>query len=49
VEKVLNYAELPDKQIKEKSIVRDIKGANHLSILLAAAEFVGDAIHTMCF
>ena len=49
VEKVLRYAELPDKQIRDKSIVRAIQGANHLSILLAADEFVGDAIHTMCF
>jgi acylglycerol lipase len=44
VEKVLNYAELPEKKIRDKSIVRAIKGANHLSILLAADELIGDAI-----
>jgi len=48
VEKVLRYADLPEKEIREKSIVRAIKGANHLSILLAADELIGEAIRTMC-
>ncbi|MCX6006873.1 MAG: alpha/beta fold hydrolase [Chloroflexi bacterium] len=47
VEKVLGYAELPKKEIREKSIVRAIKGAKHLSILLAADELIGDAIRTI--
>jgi alpha-beta hydrolase superfamily lysophospholipase len=47
VEKVLGYAELPKKEIREKSVVRAIKGAKHLSILLAADELIGDAIRTM--
>jgi len=48
VEEVLRYAYLPKKEIREKSIVRTIKGANHLSILLAADELIGEAIRTMC-
>jgi alpha-beta hydrolase superfamily lysophospholipase len=48
VEKVLRYADLPEKEIREKSIMRAIKGANHLSILLAADQLIGDAIRTMC-
>ncbi|MGD0857371.1 MAG: alpha/beta fold hydrolase [Dehalococcoidia bacterium] len=47
VQKVLGYAELPKKEIREKSIVRAIKGAKHLSILLAAEELIGDAIRTL--
>ena len=47
VEKVLVYAELSKKEIREKSIVRAIKGAKHLSILLAAGELIGDATRTM--
>jgi len=48
VEEVLRYAYLPKQEIREKSIVRTIKGANHLSILLAADELIGEAIRTMC-
>ncbi|MGA2159612.1 MAG: alpha/beta fold hydrolase [Dehalococcoidia bacterium] len=47
VDKVLQYGELADKEIRQKSIVRAIKGANHLSILLAADEFIGNAIMAM--
>jgi acylglycerol lipase len=47
VDKVLRYAELPTKETREKSIVGAIKGANHLSILLKAGEFIGDAIMAM--
>jgi alpha-beta hydrolase superfamily lysophospholipase len=47
VEKVLRYAELTEKKIRDKSIVRAIKGAKHLSILLAAEELIGDAIRAM--
>jgi len=47
VRKVLDYAELPKKEIREKSIVRAIKGAKHLSILLEADELIGDAIRTL--
>ncbi len=47
VEKVLGYAELPKKEIRDKSIVRAIKGAKHLSILLAADELIGNAIRTI--
>jgi acylglycerol lipase len=47
VEKVLRYIELTKKETRDKSIVRSVKGANHLSILLKADELIGKAIRTM--
>jgi acylglycerol lipase len=43
-QKVVSYAELADKKLRQKSIAEVVKGAKHLSILLKADELIYRAI-----